>query len=71
MTTGLGAHKRHRIATDAVELFNRQLIENPRVGHGSRAPTDVVRATMLRLGNGFARGSTGCARCSPSGWSAR
>ncbi|MGI8714819.1 MAG: aromatic amino acid lyase [Solirubrobacteraceae bacterium] len=59
MTTGLGAHKRHRIATDAVELFNRQLIDNHRVGHGSPAPADVVRATMLRLANGFAQGSTG------------
>jgi histidine ammonia-lyase len=59
MTTGLGQHKRHRIAADEIELFNRQLIDNHRIGHGDPAPSDVVRATMLRLANGFAKGTTG------------
>ena len=59
MTTGLGQHKRHRLAPDQVELFNRQLIDNHRIAHGDPAPGDVVRATMVRLANGFAKGTTG------------
>ena len=59
MTTGLGQHKRHRIADDEIELFNRQLIDNHRIGHGDPAPADVVRATMVRLANGFAKGTAG------------
>jgi histidine ammonia-lyase len=59
MTTGLGQHKRHRIADDEIELFNRQLIDNHRIGHGDPAPNEVVRATMLRLANGFAKGTAG------------
>jgi histidine ammonia-lyase len=59
MTTGLGQHKRHRIAAGEIELFNRQLIDNHRVGHGDPAPADVVRATIVRLANGFAKGTTG------------
>ena len=59
MTTGLGQHKRHRIAAGEIELFNRQLIDNHRIGHGDPAPADVVRATMARLANGFAKGTTG------------
>jgi histidine ammonia-lyase len=59
MTTGLGQHKRHRLAADQVELFNRQLIANHRIAHGDPAPADVVRATMVRLANGFAKGTTG------------
>jgi histidine ammonia-lyase len=59
MTTGLGQHKRHRIADDEIELFNRQLIDNHRIGHGDPAPVDVVRATMVRLANGFAKGTAG------------
>lgn len=59
MTTGLGQHRRLRIAPEQVQLFNRQLIDNHRVGHGPLASEDVVRATMLRLANGFAKGTTG------------
>jgi histidine ammonia-lyase len=56
-TTGLGAHKRHRV-TDSV-AFNRELIANHRGGHGPVAPPEVVRASMLRLVNGFAKGTVG------------
>ena len=56
-TTGLGAHKRHRV-TDPV-AFNRELIANHRGGHGPQASPDVVRAAMLRLVNGFAKGTVG------------
>ncbi len=59
MTTGLGASKRHRLGPGDLAQFNRALIENHRIGHGPPAPADVVRATVLRLLNGFARGTTG------------
>jgi histidine ammonia-lyase len=59
MTTGLGQHKRHRIAPDEIEDFNRRLIQNHRIGHGPPVAADVVRATMLRLVNGFAKGTVG------------
>src|SRR3984957_18420925 len=59
MTTGLGQHKRHRVAPDEIEDFNRRLIQNHRIGHGPPVVPDVVRATMLRLANGFAKGTVG------------
>jgi histidine ammonia-lyase len=58
-TTGVAARKRVRVEPDEVEEFNRRLIQSHRVGQGPDAPTDVVRATMLRLANGFAAGTTG------------
>jgi histidine ammonia-lyase len=59
MTTGLGQHKRHRVAPREIEDFNRRLIQNHRVGHGPPVAADIVRATMLRLANGFAKGTVG------------
>jgi histidine ammonia-lyase len=59
MTTGLGQFKRYRVAPEAIEDFNRRLIESHRVGHGPVASSDVVRATMLRMANGFAKGTVG------------
>jgi histidine ammonia-lyase len=59
MTTGLGQHKRHRVAERDVPEFNRQLLENHLIGHGPPVPDEVVRATMLRLANGFAKGTVG------------
>jgi histidine ammonia-lyase len=59
MTTGLGQHKRHRVATTDMPEFNRRLLENHLIGHGPRVPDEVVRATMLRLANGFAMGTVG------------
>lgn len=59
MTTGLGQHKRFRVATAAVPEFNRRLLDNHLIGHGPRVPDEVVRATMLRLANGFAKGTVG------------
>ena len=58
-TTGVGARKRVRVEPGEVEEFNRHLIQSHRVGQGPQAPADVVRATMLRLANGFAMGTTG------------
>ncbi len=59
MTTGLGQHKRHRVDSAGIERFNVDLIDSHRIGHGPPARDDVVRATMLRLVNGFAKGTVG------------
>ena len=59
LTTGVGVRKRTRV--DAAELaeFNRRLILEHRVGQGDPAPQDVVRAQLLLVANGFARGTSG------------
>jgi histidine ammonia-lyase len=59
MTTGLGQHKRYRVAAGDVSEFNRRLLENHLIGHGPCVPDEVVRGTMLRLANGFAKGTVG------------
>jgi histidine ammonia-lyase len=59
MTTGLGQHKRHRVAARDVPEFNRRLLESHLIGHGPPVPDEVVRGTMLRLANGFAKGTVG------------
>jgi histidine ammonia-lyase len=58
-TTGVGPRKRVRVEPGEVEEFNRRLIQSHRSGQGADAPLDVVRATMLRLANGFAAGTIG------------
>jgi histidine ammonia-lyase len=58
-TTGVGPRKRVRVEPGEVEEFNRRLIQSHRSGQGPDAPADVVRATMLRLANGFAKATTG------------
>ena len=59
LTTGVGVRKRLRVPPDEAPAFNRALIENHLVGTGPDAPEDVVRATMLRVANGFALGTGG------------
>jgi histidine ammonia-lyase len=59
LTTGVGAQKRVRVPAAESEEFNRLLILNHRVGTGADAPPDVARATLLRLANGFAKGTAG------------
>jgi histidine ammonia-lyase len=59
LTTGVGARKRVRVSAEETEEFNRMLILNHRVGQGDFASDDVVRATLLRLANGFAKGTSG------------
>jgi len=59
MTTGLGASKRHRVELARSGSFSQELIESHRVGHGPPAAPEVVRACMLRLLNGFAKGTVG------------
>jgi histidine ammonia-lyase len=59
VTTGVGARKKVSVSADEIPAFNRALIANHRVGTGPLAPVEVVRATMLRLVNGFAKGTAG------------
>jgi histidine ammonia-lyase len=59
LTTGVGVRKRVTLAGDEIARFNRRIIAEHRTAQGPAAPIDVVRATMLRLLNGFARGSAG------------
>jgi histidine ammonia-lyase len=59
LTTGVGVRKRTRIDHSELAEFNRRLILEHRVGQGEPAPDDVVRAQLLVLVNGFARGTAG------------
>lgn len=59
VTTGVGARKKVRVAAGDIPAFNRALIANHRVASGPEAPEDVVRATIVRLANAFAKGTTG------------
>jgi histidine ammonia-lyase len=59
VTTGVGMRKKYRVSSEEIEEFNYRLILNHRAGIGPDAPDDVVRGTMLRLANGFAKGTTG------------
>ncbi|MDQ2982914.1 MAG: aromatic amino acid lyase [Actinomycetota bacterium] len=59
MTTGVGVRKRVRVGREELDEFNRMLILNHRIGQGEPAADDVVRATLLRLANGFAKGAAG------------
>jgi histidine ammonia-lyase len=59
LTTGVGVRKRVTLAGDEIARFNQRIIAEHRTAQGGDAPADVVRATMLRLLNGFARGSSG------------
>jgi histidine ammonia-lyase len=58
MNTGVAAKKRNRVSPREIAAFNRLLIENHRVGQGPEAPREVVRAALVRMANGFARGTT-------------
>ena len=59
LTTGVAARKRQAIPPEKQEEHNRLLIQDLLVGQGSEASEEVVRATILRLVNGFARGTSG------------
>ncbi len=59
LTTGVGVRKRTRVTDDELTEFNRRLILEHRVGQGPAAPEPVVRAQLLLLANGFARGTAG------------
>jgi histidine ammonia-lyase len=59
LTTGVGVRKRVRVAGEDLPEFNRRTILEHRVGQGEPAPADVVRAQLLLVANGFARGTAG------------
>jgi histidine ammonia-lyase len=59
LTTGVGVRKRTRVEHAELSEFNRRLILEHRVGQGDAAPDDVVRAQLLVVVNGFARGTAG------------
>jgi histidine ammonia-lyase len=59
LTTGVGVRKTMRVPPGEAPSFNRALIENHLVGTGPSAPDEIVRATMLRVANGFGRGTAG------------
>ena len=59
LTTGVGVRKRTRVEAPQLAEFNRRLILEHRVGQGDPAPDDVVRAQLLLLANGLARGTSG------------
>ena len=59
MTTGVAARKRHPVPLEKQDEHNRLLVQDLLVGQGAEAPEEVVRATILRLVNGFARGTSG------------
>lgn len=59
VTTGVAELKRVRVDPGEVTRFNADLIRSHRVAQGAPANPDVVRATMLRLLNGFAAGYPG------------
>ena len=57
LSTGVGVRKRAGVNVDEQAAFNKRLIQNHLVGQGDPAPEDTVRATLLVLANGFARGA--------------
>jgi histidine ammonia-lyase len=59
LTTGVGMRKKYPVPLEEIEEFNRRLVLNHRAGQGPSAPDDVVRGAMLRLANGFAKGTAG------------
>jgi histidine ammonia-lyase len=59
LSTGVASRLGVRVDPADQHAFNRLLILNHRVGQGPLASHDVVRATMLRLANGFAKGTAG------------
>jgi histidine ammonia-lyase len=58
LTTGVGMRKLFAIEEDQAE-FNRRLIRGHLIGQGEPAPSDAVRATMVKLANSLAQGCTG------------
>jgi histidine ammonia-lyase len=59
VTTGVGVRKRVRVGADDMDEYNRRLLRDHRMAAGPDAPREVVRAAMVRLANGFAKGTSG------------
>lgn len=59
LNTGVGINRRVRVDPADAANFGTALLQEHRIGQGPPAPADVVRGTMLRLANGFARATPG------------
>ncbi|HEY2803002.1 MAG TPA: aromatic amino acid ammonia-lyase [Actinomycetota bacterium] len=59
LTTGVGAAKRNKVDAGDAEATARRLVRAHRVAQGPVLPHDAVRAAVLSLANGFARGGAG------------
>ncbi len=59
LTTGVAERKRVRIDPARQAELNRRLVATHRVAQGPDAPEDVVRATLVVLANGLAKGAAG------------
>ena len=59
LTTGVGPAKSFRIDPRKMREFNRMMVSGSAVGQGPDAPEDIIRATLLRLVNGFVSGTAG------------
>ena len=59
VTTGVGVRKRVSVGAGEMDGYNRRLLRDHRIAAGPDAPREVVRAAMVRLANGFAKGTSG------------
>src|SRR5581483_2659884 len=59
LTTGVGVHKQAAPERGDEAAFNRRLVASHRVAQGPPYAEEVVRAALVRLANGFARGTAG------------
>ena len=59
LTTGVGPAKSFRIDPRKMREFNRMMVSGSAVGQGPDAPEEIIRATLLRLANGFVSGIPG------------
>jgi histidine ammonia-lyase len=59
LTTGVAERKRVRLLPADQAQFNRRLLRTHRIAQGSPASPALVRATMLILANGLAKGVAG------------
>jgi histidine ammonia-lyase len=59
LSTAVGVLKRVGVGADAAADYSRRMIRQHAVAEGPAATSELVRATMLRLANAFAEGSTG------------
>jgi histidine ammonia-lyase len=59
LSTAVGVLKRVPVSGPEAAEYSRRMIRHHLVGQGPNASSDLVRATMLRLANGFVSGSVG------------
>ncbi len=58
-STAVGVLKRVRVEADAAAVYAGRMLHHHLVGQGPPVSRDMVRATMVRLANGFAAGYPG------------